>query len=185
MNQPTGSRPLVALGVSGGIAAYKAAELCSLLIKAGLEVQVVMTENAGRFVGEQTFLTLSRRPVITSLWEVPDWRPEHVALAAEAALLVIAPCTANVLGKLANGIADDALSTLAISIDKPPLLAPAMNPVMWKHPAVRHNVEILRQRGAHLIGPDSGRVACGEDGVGRMSEPAAILEKIKELLGRA
>ena len=178
-------KPLIALGVTGGIAAYKAAELCSTLVKAGFGVQVVMTENACRFVGELTFRTLSQRPVIIDLWTLPDWRPGHVALAAEAALLVVAPCTANFIGKYAGGIADDALSTLAISTRRPVLLAPAMNPKMWAHPACQANVELLRSRGVRFAGPESGRVACGEGGVGRMAEPAAIFEAVRNLIAPA
>ena len=124
-------KKVVALGVTGGIAAYKAAELCRLLMRGGCEVRVVMTENACRFVTPLTFRTLSRYPVTTSLWETPEWRPEHVALADEAALLVIAPCTANCLGKLAHGLADDALSTLALAFAGPLVLAPAMNPAIF------------------------------------------------------
>ncbi len=172
----------VILGITGGIAAYKSASLCSMLVKSGIDTQVVMTENAARFVTPLTFRTLSRRPVITSLWDVPDWRPEHVALAETAGLLVIAPCTANMIGKLAHGIADDALSTVAISVRCPVLLAPAMNPEMWRNDAVRENIGILTGRGVHLAGPESGHVACGADGTGRMSEPDDIMGKIRELL---
>ena len=177
-------KPFITLGVTGGIAAYKAAEICSGLVKKGCEVQVVMTENATRFVTPLTFQTLSRRPVVTGLWESFDWRPEHVAAAEATELFVVAPCTANFLGKYAHGIADDALSTFAISMRCPALLAPAMNPAMWTHPAVADNVRILRERGVHFVGPDSGRVACGADGVGRMASPEAVLEKIGELTGR-
>ncbi len=169
---------LIVLGVTGGIAAYKSAELCSRLVQAGYPVQVVMTANARQLVAPRTFATLSHLPVIDSLWEVPDWRPEHVALAARAALLVVAPATANFLGKYANGIADDALTTLAIAFDGPVILAPAMNPVMWRHPAVRHNAELLRSRGVELVGPEEGHVACGEPGVGRMSSPEQIFAAI-------
>ncbi len=177
------NKSLIALGVTGGIAAYKAAELCSMFMKSGYEVQVLMTENAARFVTPLTFRTLSRRPVATSLWEVEDWRPEHVALADEAALFVVAPATANFLAKYANGIADDALTTFAATFDGPALIAPAMNPKMWAHPACRANVELLRARGVTFCGPDTGRVACGEGGTGRLSAPAAILEAAKALLG--
>ena len=116
---------LVILGVTGGIAAYKAAELCSMLRRNGFEVQVLMTDNATRFITPLTFRTLSQRPVVTSLWEVPEWRPEHIALADEAAFFVVAPATANFLAKYANGIADDALSTFAATFGGPVLLAPA------------------------------------------------------------
>lgn len=170
---------VIALGVTGGIAAYKAAELCSRLVKAGFEVQVLMTENAEKFVTPLTFRTLSRRPVVRSLWEVPDWRPEHVALANEAELLVVAPATANFIAKLAHGIADDALTTFAATFNGRVVLAPAMNPEMWRHAACADNVELLKQRGVEFVGPECGHVACGADGPGRMAEPEKILQKIK------
>lgn len=171
---------VIVLGVTGGIAAYKAADLCSKLVQGNYDVQVVMTENAARFVTPLTFQTLSRRPVITSLWDAPDWKPEHVALADGAELFVVAPCSANFLGKYAHGIADDALTTFAISCACPVLLAPAMNPEMWKHPAVAANVSLLRSRGVDFVGPAFGRVACGPDGQGRMCE----VEEIREAIGR-
>ena len=151
--------PLIALAVSGGIAAYKAAELCSLCRKAGYEVQVLMTENAQRFITPLTFQTLTRRPVVTSLWDVADWRPEHVALADEATLFVAAPATANLIAKFANGIADDAVSTFAATFSGPTLIAPAINPKMFAHPACQENVARLKQRGVQFIGPESGHVA--------------------------
>jgi len=177
-------KTLIALGVTGGIAAYKAAELCSLLMKNGYAVQVLMTENATRFVTPLTFRTLSRRPVAVSLWETEDWRPEHVALADEAGLFVVAPATANFLAKYAHGIADDALTTFAATFTGPVLIAPAMNPKMWAHPACRANVELLRERGVAFCGPDSGRVACGDAGTGRLAVPEAIFEAAKSLLKR-
>ncbi len=166
--------PLVLLGVTGGIAAYKSAELCSLLVKAGFEVQVVMTANAEKLVAPLTFATLSRRAVLDTLWGEHEWRPEHIALSDSAALLIVAPATANFLGKYANGIADDALTTLALAFNGPVLLAPAMNPRMWQAPAVCQNVQTLLARGVAMIGPGCGRVACGADGVGRMAEPSEI-----------
>lgn len=177
-------KPLIALGVTGGIAAYKAAELCGMFVKNGYEVQVLMTENAARFVTPLTFRTLSRRPVALSLWEAEDWRPEHVALADEAGLFVVAPATANFLAKYAHGIADDALSTFAATFAGPVLVAPAMNPKMWAHPACRANVELLRERGVEFRGPDSGRVACGDAGTGRLSAPEAIFQAAEALLKR-
>ncbi len=172
----------IALGVTGGIAAYKAADLCSMLVKAGFEVQVLMTENAQHFVGELTFRTLSRRPVITSLWDTPEHRPEHVALADEAALFVVAPATANFLAKYANGIADDALTTFAATFRGPVILAPAMNPKMWAAHACQANVAKLAERGVDFAGPEAGRVACGAEGVGRMAEPGAIFEAVRTTL---
>jgi phosphopantothenoylcysteine decarboxylase/phosphopantothenate--cysteine ligase len=137
-----------------------------------------MTEAATQLVGVQTFLTLSRNPVISSLWEIPDWQPGHIALAERCSLLVVAPCTANFLGKYANGIADDALTTYALSHTGKVILAPAMNPRMWEHAAVQANVAVLKQRGVIFAGPASGPVACGADGTGRMIEVEQILEAI-------
>ena len=175
----------ITLGVTGGIAAYKAADLTSKLTSAGLTVHVVMTESATRLVSPRTFQTLSRQEVTTSLWEVADWKPEHVELGRISKLMVIAPCTANMIAKIAHGIADDALSTAVLANPAPLLLAPAMNPVMWQNPAVQENVEILKKRGVQFAGPVCGHVACGADGTGRMIEPAEILEKIFEILNIA
>ena len=172
----------IVLGVTGGIAAYKAADLVSKLTQMGMVVHVVMTESATRLVAPQTFMTLSRQPVVTSLWDVADWRPEHVALGDLADLMVIAPCTANMMGKIAHGIADDALSTCVLANKSPLLLAPAMNPAMWSNPAVQDNAALLKKRGIHFAGPAEGHVACGPGGTGRMVEVAEIIEKIKELL---
>lgn len=172
----------VALGVTGSIAAYKTADLCGRLVKANLDVVVVMTAAARELIAPRTFLTLSRNPVITSLWDAPEWRPEHTALADRASLLVVAPCTANFIGKYAGGIADDALTTLALTHDGPALLAPAMNPRMWGHPAVRDNCDLLKRRGVEFVGPASGTVACGDEGVGRMEEVEIILKRILAIL---
>jgi phosphopantothenoylcysteine synthetase/decarboxylase len=173
----------VALGVTGSIAAYKAADLCSKLVQNGFNVVVLMTESAQKLVTAQTFLTLSKNPVITDLWEIPNWQPGHIALADQAELLIVAPCTANFIGKYTHGIADDALSTYALSHTGKVLLAPAMNPKMWKHPAVQANCEVLKNRGVEFIGPEPGRVACGSDSrEGRMSEPTAILDKTQSIL---
>ncbi len=172
----------IVLGVTGGIAAYKAADLTSKLTQLGLIVHVVMTESATQLVAPRTFQTLSRQPVTTSLWEVQDWHPEHVELGQLADLMVIAPCTANMLGKIAHGIADDALSTCVLANRAPLLLAPAMNPAMWQNPAVQDNVKILQKRNIRFVGPVGGHVACGADGVGRMSEVSEIIDKIFEIL---
>ena len=172
----------VVLGVTGSIAAYKAAEICSRLVKAGCGVHVVMTEAATKLVGPRTFLTLSKNPVVTDLWETPEWKPEHIELAERAALLLVAPCTANFIAKHARGIADDALTTYALAHDGPVLLAPAMNPRMWNHPATRENVAILEKRGVKLVGPAVGDVACGESGKGRMEEPETIVAETLALL---
>ena len=179
-------RPLagkvVCLGVTGGIAAYKAAELCSMLVKRGAEVHVLMTAAARRFVGELTFETLSHNPVITELFSrSAEYDPEHVALARRASAVVVAPATANILAKMACGIADDALSTALLTFDCPCFVAPAMNSRMWKHPATVENVRRLKERGVVFIGPAEGPLACrDEEGPGRMAEPAEIVERLEE-----
>lgn len=172
----------IVLGVTGSIAAYKAADLCSRLVKKGLDTVVIMTASAQELICPKTFLTLSRNPVITNLWEMPDWQPGHIELSERAGILVIAPCTANIIGKLANGIADDALSTYALSHTGKILLAPAMNPKMWANAAVKENCARLKKRGILFEGPVSGRVACGDNGEGRMSDVSEIFHKIMTLL---
>ena len=172
----------IALGVSGSIAAYKAADLTSKLVRQGHEVQVLMTEAATRLVQPLTFFTLSRQSVITSLWELPDWQPGHIGLAERASLFVIAPATANVIGKLAHGIGDDALTTFALSHTGPMLVVPAMNPRMWANPAVQENIAILRRRGIEVMEPATGPVACGEGGKGRFPEVPEILKRIAVIL---
>ena len=172
----------VALAVTGGIAAYKSAELCSLLMKMGYSVQVLMTENAQRFVTPLTFQTLSRRPVITSLWETAEWRPRHVELADEADCFVCAPATADFLAKFACGIADDALTTFCATFHGTSIVAPAMNPKMWTTPACVENVAKLQQRGVLFCGPASGHVACGAGGTGRMKEAAEIFDFVQQTL---
>ncbi len=172
----------IVLGITGSIAAYKGAELCGKLVAEGYEVVVSMTNSAKELVGEQTFLTLSRNPVITNLWTTPTWRPEHVAIAERADLLLVAPCTANFIGKYANGIADDALTTIAMTHEKKIVLAPAMNPRMWKSPAVVENVARIKARGVEFIGPATGRLACGPEGEGRMADVQEILDFVKSSL---
>lgn len=172
----------IVLGVTGGIATYKAADLVSKLVTKGYEVQVVMSENAVKFVSPLTFQTLSRNRVIVSLWDEYDWRPSHVSLAERADLFAVVPATANFIGKMACGIADDAISTFGMTMKCPVLLAPAMNPAMFANPAVTENIAKLVSRGVNIVGPESGRVACGEDGYGRMSEVAQILDAIEKLL---
>ena len=176
------SKKCILLGVTGGIAAYKSVDLCSKLTTQGYDVCVVMTESARKLVSECLFRTLSKNPVLTDLFESPDWRPGHVALAERADLMVVAPATANFIGKLANGIADDVLSTSAIAFHKKVLLAPAMNTHMWRHPAVQKNCETLRSWNIDFVGPASGHLACGDVGEGRMVEVPEILAKINELL---
>jgi len=170
----------IALGVTGSIAAYKAADLCSSLNKSDVESVVLMTASALKLVGEQTFFTLSHNPVITDLWNINDWQPGHIELSERAELLVVAPASANFIGKYANGIADDALTTYALSHDGPVLIAPAMNPKMWNHPAVQANCETLKSRGVHFVGPATGVVACGDEGTGKL---AAVADIVKAVLG--
>ena len=174
----------ILLGVTGSIAAFKAAELTSRLVEAGAEVTVIMTESACRFVAPLTFETLSRRPVLVDMWtRATVAEPVHVQLAEGADLLVVAPATANFLGKLANGIADDLLSCTAISVDRPAVIAPAMNDVMYRSPAVQQNVKSLKQRGSIMVGPARGRLASGKVGVGRLAELDDILRAIRTALG--
>lgn len=173
----------IVLGVTGGIAAYKAAEVVSRLRKQGANVHVIMTENARQFITPLTLETLSGNPVVYDTFERPaTWEVEHIALAKRAEVFVIAPATANILAKMACGIADDMLSTTVLATKAPVLVAPAMNTGMWTAPATRQNVETLRQRGVGFVGPEAGFLACGDEGSGRMSEPAAIVEAIEAIL---
>ncbi len=161
----------IVLGVTGSIAAYKAADLTSQLTKAGAAVHVVMTADAQRFITPLPFKTLSRKPVVTDLYDEEEgWKPTHIRLADEANLLVIAPATANVLAKLAHGFADDALTCIALALNPKAklLIAPAMNGKMWLHPATQQNVATLKSRGAEFIGPEEGMLSCGYEGIGRL-----------------
>lgn len=176
-------KPVVVLGVSGGIAAYKACEIVSRLKKAGTEVHVIMTENAVKLAAPLTFQTLSGNPVVVDTFAPPvAFEVEHIALAQKADVFVIAPATANILAKMAHGIADDMLSTTVLATKAPVLVAPAMNTAMWEHPATQANVKLLKDRGVHMIGPAGGLLACGDSGIGRMSEPEEIAEEILHLL---
>ncbi len=173
----------IVLGVTGGIAAYKSAEIVSRLRHHGAEVHVIMTKNATEFVAPLTFQTLSANPVVIDTFASPEaWNVEHVALAKLAEIFVVAPATANILAKMACGIADDMLSTTLLATKARILAAPAMNTGMWNAEATRKNIETLRSRGVEFIGPESGILACGDEGAGRMSEPAEIVGRIEELL---
>lgn len=175
--------PEIVLGVTGSIAAYKAAELVRLMVKAGWGVHVIMTAAAARFVTPLTFRTLSRRPVILDAFDDPEeWVPGHISLAEQASVLVVAPCTANVLAKLAHGLADDALAATALACPAPLVLAPAMNTGMWDHPATAANLALLRQRGAHIVESETGDLACGTHGKGRMAEPGRVMQAIEAAL---
>lgn len=173
----------VVLGVTGGIAAYKACELTSRLRKAGAQVYVILTKNACQFVSPLTFETLSNHPAVTDTFVRPTtWEVEHIALAKRADVFVIAPATANIIAKMAHGIADDMLSTTVLATHAPVLVAPAMNTGMWTNAATRENVETLRRRGIRFIGPEAGFLACGDEGAGRMSEPEAIFGAVRDML---
>jgi len=174
----------IILGVTGGIAAYKAAELCRLLTKAGADVRVVMTAAAQQFVTPLTFQALSGKPVLTSLWEAASGDGmEHIHLSRDADLLLVAPASADFLAKLINGRADDLLSTLCLARTCKLAVAPAMNREMWAAAPTRRNLEQLRVDGVSLLGPAAGEQACGETGLGRMQEPADILAALPGLLG--
>ena len=176
---------MIVLGVTGSIAAYKAADLASLLTKAKHDVRVVMTADAQRFITPLPFKTLTHNPVVTDLHDEDEgWKPTHIALADAADLLVInAPATANVLAKLAHGIADDALSCIALALNSKAklLIAPAMNGKMWLHAATQENVKTLKRRGAEFIGPDEGMLSCGYEGIGRLWQVEKIVERVLKL----
>jgi len=175
----------IVLGVCGGVAAYKSAELASKLVQQGAHVTVVMTSSAHQFIGETTFQALTNRPVSTEMFSPQEhFLGEHIGLARRAELLVIAPATANLMGCLANGIADDLLTTLATAVVCPVLLAPAMNNEMWSKPAVQRNLKQLQADGLQVVGPGSGWLSCGVIGPGRMAEPAEILTAIETILKR-
>ena len=176
-------KPCVVLGVTGGIAVYKACELLRLLQKRGIDVFVVMTQNACRFVAPLTFETLSGHPVAVDTFDRPQtWEVEHIALAKRADLFLIAPATANIMGKMACGIADDMLSTTVMATRAPVLVAPAMNTGMWESAAVQQNVKTLRARGVEIVAPVSGHLACGDSGAGKLEDVEVIAERACELL---
>ncbi len=173
----------ILLGVTGSIAAYKAADIASKLTQAGAEVDVVLTEHARRFITEVTFRAITRRPVLTDLFDEPEERQiAHIHLARRADILLIAPATANILAKLAVGIADDLLTTLALATQARIVIAPAMNTVMWQHPATQHNVRLLEERGVTFVYPAEGMLACGEVGAGKLADTLNILHALEEVL---
>jgi phosphopantothenoylcysteine synthetase/decarboxylase len=176
------------LGVTGSIAAYKAADLASLLTKQACDLHVVMTTDALRFITPLPFKTLSRHPVVTDLYDEEEgWQPTHIKLADEAHLLLVAPATANVIAKMALGIADDALTCIALALNPKSkiLMAPAMNGKMWMHPATQQNVAMLKERGVEFIGPDEGLLSCGYEGVGRLWPVERIASRVLDLLKEA
>ena len=174
----------ILLGVTGSIAAFKAADIASQLVKLGHQVNVIMTDESQEFITPLTLQTLSRQPVITRLSDEEDsWQPGHIQLADSADLLLIAPATANVIAKLAHGLADDALSSIALAVRAPVLIAPAMNGNMWQHVATQNNVQTLTDRGVQFIGPEKeGMLACGYEGVGRLVPVEDIVSKAGALL---
>jgi len=176
----------ILLGVGAGAAAYKTVDLAGKLTAAGAAVKTVMTQNACRLVRPKSFEAVTRSAVFTTLWSTSrEYKINHVNLADWADIVVVAPATANIIGKFANGICDDLLSTtLCVCWAKPILLAPAMNNNMWTNAAVQRNVTLLRDMGLELIGPEKGRLACGTEGIGRMAEPRDILEAIKKIASK-
>jgi len=175
---PTAHIPTVVLGVTGGIAAYKACEVARELMRAGVRVKVVMTAAAQRFVTPLTFRTLTGEPVAVSLWDDPSQRVHHISLAEEADVVVLVPCTANVIAKLAHGRADDILTTTVLATEAPVVMAPAMNTHMWRKDVTRANVDALRERGYRFVEPGTGELACGDTGEGRLATVAEIVDAV-------
>jgi phosphopantothenoylcysteine decarboxylase len=183
--RPQSEAKSIVLGVTGSIAAYKSAELASLLVKQGHDVFVVMTSDATEFITPLTLQTLSKNPVTTSFYdEKENWRPGHIELADRADLLLIAPATANIVAELAHGLACHPLAAIALATRAQILLAPAMNGKMWEHPATKENVEKLKARGVEFIGPEEGMLACGYEGVGRLWKVNDIAFRVEFLLAR-
>jgi phosphopantothenoylcysteine decarboxylase/phosphopantothenate--cysteine ligase len=176
----------ILLGVTGGVAAYKAVELASKLTTAGAKVTTIMTENACKFIQPRSFQAVTALKVYTSMWLEPEeYKIQHVSLAEEAQIVVLAPATANIIAKTANGICDDLLSTTLCGCwNKPVVVVPAMNNNMWENPAVQWNVKSLKEMGFVMIGPQTGRLACGTEGIGRMSEPQDILNAIEKIASK-
>jgi phosphopantothenoylcysteine decarboxylase/phosphopantothenate--cysteine ligase len=176
-------QPTVVLGVTGSIAAYRAAELLRLMQTQGCDVHVVMTRGATEFVGKLTFQTLSRHPVGVDMFAGElDWRPEHIAVADLADVCVVAPCTANVMAKIAHGLADDLLSCTVLACAAPVVIAPAMNVHMWENAATQANLVTLKSRGIHVVDVGTGDLACGYQGKGRMASPEEIFKVVQSVL---
>jgi len=178
------SNPHIVLGVTGSIAAHRAVDIASLLVKANADVHVVMTADALQFITPLPFKTLSRHPVVTNLYDEEEgWKPTHITLADETKLLLIAPATANIIAKLAHGIADDALTCIALALNPGArlVIAPAMNGKMWQHPATQQNIATLKSRGVEILGPDAGMLACGYEGIGRLLPVEKIADQVVQL----
>jgi phosphopantothenoylcysteine decarboxylase len=179
------SAPVIMVGVTGSIAAYKAADLVSKLVKHGFEVHVAMTHGAQEFVAPLTFQTLSRNPVITSVFDGQrGWKPGHIDLADRAHLLLVAPATANIIAELAHGLAGNPIGEIALATLAPVLVAPAMNGKMWQHAATQDNVKLLRARGVEFIGPEEGLLACGYEGLGRLWNVDDIVERAAQIIAQ-
>lgn len=180
----------ILLGVTGGIAAYKAVDLASKLTAAGARVKTVMTDSACQFIGPKSFEAVTCSAVFTTIWSTSkEYKINHIALADWTDVIVVAPATANIIGKIANGICDDLLSTVVCACwplikSEAALLAPAMNNNMWDNPAVQNNINTVKEMGFRLIGPVKGRLACGAEGLGRMSEPQDIVEAIEKIAAK-
>ena len=173
----------IVLGVTGGIAAYKACEIISKLKKEGANVYVIMTKNACQFITPLTLMTLSKNKVIVDMFEIPNnYDVEHISLAKKADLFLIAPASANIIGKVANGIADDMLSTTIMATKSKVIFAPAMNDAMYQNKIVQDNINKLRDYGYYIIEPAKGMLACNTKGIGRLEEPKVIVEQIKTLM---
>jgi phosphopantothenoylcysteine synthetase/decarboxylase len=176
----------ILLGVTGGIAAYKAVDLASKLTSAGAKVNCILTRNATKLIRPKSFEAITSQPVLTGMWKKNtagnNTEISHISVAQKADIIIIAPATANIIGKVANGICDDLLSTTLCGCwNKTVLIAPAMNNNMWENPAVQKNLETLKGFGFHTIGPETGRLACGDEAIGRMAEPADMLAKIEQI----
>ena len=181
-----GVNPHIVLGVTGSIAAYKAVELLRLMQKKGWDVSVVMTDSSTRFIAPLTFQTLSRNTVGLGLFDETDgWHPEHISYADRADLVLIAPCTANVIAKIAHGMADDLLTCTALATKAPLVIAPAMNDNMWANPATRANVLLLQSRGVTFVEVASGALACGREGEGRLADLQSILSVVEPLVSKS
>jgi len=177
------SAPVIVVGVTGSIAAYKAADLVSKLVKRGCEVHVVMTHGAQEFITPLTMQTLSRNAVVTSVFDgAHGWKPGHIDLADRAQLLLIAPATANIIAELAHGLAGNPICEIALATLAPVLIAPAMNGKMWAHAATRQNVALLKSRGVEFIGPEEGMLACGYEGLGRLWSVDDIVERALQIV---
>jgi phosphopantothenoylcysteine decarboxylase/phosphopantothenate--cysteine ligase len=180
----------ILLGVSGGVAAYKAVDLASKLTAAGAGVNTIMTEHACQLIGPKSFEAVTCSSVFTSMWSTPEeYKIGHIALVDRADIIIVAPATANIIGKIANGICDDLLSTTLCAAwplikSGAALLAPAMNNNMWNNPAVQRNITTAKEMGFELVGPVEGRLACGTKGIGRMSEPQNILEAVEKIAAK-